>query len=102
MRTGALLFSFALAGAVVARVGEASLGAHQVAFRLFFLALVLDAIVIAGQIIVGRALGAGDAEGAYGVAVRMIFWSVAVGAVFAAALLLSGGLIPRCSPTMRR
>ncbi|MDP9458523.1 MAG: MATE family efflux transporter [Actinobacteria bacterium] len=95
VRTAALLLSFALAGAVVARVGEASLGAHQVAFQLFlFLALVLDAIAIAGQIIVGRALGAGDAEGAYGAAGRMIFWSVALGALFAVALLVSGDALP--------
>ena len=95
VRTGALLLSFALAGAVVARIGTAQLGAHQVAFQLFvFLALVLDAIAIAGQIIVGRALGAGDAQGAYGAARRMIFWSVAVGALFAAALFLTGDLIP--------
>ena len=40
------------------------LAAHQIAFQLFgFLALVLDAIAIAGQVIVGRALGAGDADG---------------------------------------
>ena len=96
VRTGGLLFSFALAGAVVARIGMASLGAHQVAFQLFvFLALVLDAVAIAGQIIVGRALGAGDAEGAYGAGRRMLFWSVAVGALFAVALLVSGGLIPQ-------
>ena len=95
VRTGALLVSFALAGAVAARIGTAPLGAHQVAFQLFvFIALVLDAIAIAGQIIVGRMLGAGDAEGAYGAARRMIFWSVAVGFLFAAALLLSGDLIP--------
>ena len=94
VRTAALLLSFALAGAVVARIGEASLGAHQVAFQLFLaLALVLDAIAIAGQIIVGRALGAGDAEGAYGAA-RMIFWSVAVGCLFAVALLVSGDAFP--------
>ena len=32
--------------------------AHQIAFQLFvFLALVLDAVAIAGQVIVGRALG---------------------------------------------
>jgi Na+-driven multidrug efflux pump len=38
--------------------------AHQVAFGLFvFFALVLDAIAIAGQILVGRFLGAGDAQG---------------------------------------
>ena len=96
VRTGALLASFALASAVVARMGEAPLAAHQVAFQLFiFLALVLDAIAIAGQIMVGRSLGAGDAEGAYAAAVRMIFWSVAGGALFAAALLAGTGVIPR-------
>jgi len=96
VRTGALLLSFALASAVVARMGEAPLAAHQVAFQLFvFLALVLDAIAIAGQIMVGRSLGAGDAAGAYAAAVRMIFWSVAVGALFAAGLLVGTGLIPR-------
>ena len=96
VRTGALLLSFALASAVVARMGEAPLAAHQVAFGLFiFLALVLDAIAIAGQILVGRSLGAGDADGAYAAARRMIFWSVAVGGVFCLALLAGKGVIPR-------
>ena len=95
VRTGALLLSFALASAVVARTGEASLGAHQVAFQLFvFLALVLDAIAIAGQIMVGRALGASDATGAYEAARRMILWSVAIGVIFAAALLAGTTAIP--------
>ena len=54
VRTGALLGSFLVASAVLARIGEASLGAHQIAFQLFvFLALVLDAIAIAGQVLVG-------------------------------------------------
>ena len=69
VRTGALLGSFLVASAVLARIGEASLGAHQIAFQLFvFLALVLDAIAIAGQVIVGRSLGAGDADRAYAAA----------------------------------
>jgi Na+-driven multidrug efflux pump len=64
VRTGALLLSFALASAVVARIGEAPLVAHQFAFGLFvFFALVLDAIAISGQILVGRFLGAGDLRG---------------------------------------
>lgn len=96
VRTGALLLSFMLAGAVVARMGEASLAAHQVAFGLFlFLALVLDAVAIAGQILVGRLLGAGDAEGAHTAARRMIFWSVVVGCAFCVALLAGTGTIPR-------
>ena len=37
-----------------------------------FLALVLDAIAIAGQVLVGRLLGAGDADGALAAARRMI------------------------------
>ncbi len=63
IRTAALLGSFIVASAVCARFGSASLAAHQIAFQLFvFLALVLDAIAIAGQVIVGRMLGAGDGD----------------------------------------
>ncbi len=80
VRTTALLASFLVASAVLARVGAASLGAHQIAFQLFiFLALVLDAIAIAGQVMVGRMLGAGDPDGARAASVRMIGWSVVVG-----------------------
>ena len=54
VRTTALLGAFTLAGAVIARSGDASLAAHQVAFQLWiFLAFVLDAIAIAGQALVG-------------------------------------------------
>jgi putative MATE family efflux protein len=96
LRTAALYASFLLASAVVARIGDESLGAHQIAFQLFvFLALVLDAIAIAGQVIVGRSLGAGDAAGAYEAALRMIGWSVAVGAVFALVLLALIDVLPR-------
>jgi Na+-driven multidrug efflux pump len=85
-----------LASAVAARMGEASLAAHQVAFGLFvFLALVLDAVAIAGQILVGRLLGAGDAGAAYSAARRMIFWSVVVGCAFSVVLLAGTGTIPR-------
>ena len=96
VRTVALMGSFVLAGAVAARIGDASLGAHQIAFQLWiFLALVLDAVAIAGQIIVGRELGAGRAERAYDASARMIWLSVALGTVFALALALGVDLIPQ-------
>ncbi len=96
VRTTALLASFLVAASVLARMGDAQLGAHQIAFQLFiFLALVLDAVAIAGQVIVGRMLGAGDAAGAYASAVRMIGWSVVVGAVFAVVLLPLSHAVPR-------
>jgi putative MATE family efflux protein len=96
VRTAALTGSFLVGSAVLARIGAASLGAHQIAFQLWvFLALVLDAIAIAGQVMVGRMLGAGDTEGARAAALRMIGWSVAIGALFGITLLALGSLVPR-------
>jgi putative MATE family efflux protein len=96
VRTTALYASFLVASAVLARIGEDSLAAHQIAFQLFvFLALVLDAIAIAGQVIVGRTLGAGDAEAAYAAARRMIEWAVVAGAAFGLVMLALIDVIPR-------
>jgi putative MATE family efflux protein len=96
VRTTALYASFLVAASVLARMGDAQIGAHQIAFQLFiFLALILDAVAIAGQVLVGRSLGAGDAEGAYDAAVRMIGWSIVVGALFAIVLLPLSHVLPR-------
>ena len=95
-RTAALIGAFLLAGAVVARFGDAELGAYQISFQLWlFLALVLDAIAIAGQIIVGQELGAGRSGPAYDASARMITLSVAAGGMFAVLLLLLGDVLPR-------
>jgi putative MATE family efflux protein len=96
VRTSALLASFLVASAVLARIGEASLGAHQIAFQLWtFLALVLDAVAIAGQVMIGRMLGAGDASGARAAAIRMIGWSTVLGTAFGLALLGLEDVLPR-------
>jgi putative MATE family efflux protein len=96
VRTAALYASFLVAASVCARMGDAQLGAHQIASQLFFLlALILDAVAIAGQVIVGRMLGAEDGDGAYAAAMRMIVWSLVVGAVFAIVLLPLGHVVPR-------
>ena len=96
IRTTALMGSFVLAGAVATRFGDAAIAAHQVAFQLWiFLALVIDAVAIAGQIIVGRELGAGRREEAYGASERMIWLSVALGGVFTVTMLVLAGVLPR-------
>jgi putative MATE family efflux protein len=96
VRTVALYASFLVAASICVRIGDAQIGAHQIAFELFvFLALLLDAIAIAGQVIVGRLLGGGDAEGAYGAAERMIGWGVVVGGVFAVVLFPLLHVVPR-------
>jgi putative MATE family efflux protein len=96
IRTFALISAFVLAGAVVARFGDAELAAYQISFQLFlFLALALDAIAIAGQILVGRELGAGRPERAYAASVRMISLSVVTGGAFAVALLALSDVLPQ-------
>jgi putative MATE family efflux protein len=96
VRTAALYASFLLAGAAAARFGDASIGAHQIAFQLWvFLALLLDAIAIAGQVLVGRMLGAGDADGAFAASARMIALTVYLGFGFAALMLAFEDVLPR-------
>ncbi|MBA2297098.1 MAG: MATE family efflux transporter, partial [Actinobacteria bacterium] len=95
VRTAALMAAFTLAGALVTRFGDASIAAHQIAFQLWlFLALVLDAIAIAGQVLVGRGLGAGDTERAYDASARMIWLAVYAGVIFSAILVALGGVLP--------
>jgi putative MATE family efflux protein len=96
IRTAALMSAFALAGAVVTRFGDASIAAHQIAFQLWlFLALALDAVAIAGQVLVGRALGAGERERAFDASARMIWLAVYAGVAFAIGLLVLEPVLPR-------
>jgi putative MATE family efflux protein len=100
VRTAALLAAFTVAGAVLARTGDDALAAHLIAFQLFTLiALVLDAIAIAGQVIVGRTLGAGDIAQAWAAAQRMIGWSLIVGLGWTALLLAGSHVLPRAFST---
>jgi putative MATE family efflux protein len=87
LRAAVLQFSFLAAAAVAARIGTASLAAHQIALQLWlFLALVLDAYAIAAQTLVGHALGAGRPDEARATARRVIAWGLGTG-------LLVGGLL---------
>lgn len=96
VRSAALLAAFATASAVLARVGEASLAAHLIAFQLFvFAALVLDAVAIAAQVLVGRALGAEDADGARAAGWRVILWAFVAGCLFGALLFALRDVVPR-------
>jgi putative MATE family efflux protein len=96
LRTTALMSSFVLAGAVATRFGDASIAAHQIAFQLFILlALVLDSVAIAGQIIVGQELGAGRRERAYAASTRMVWIAVAAGGLFSLAMLALADVLPR-------
>ena len=94
IRTGSLLAAFLAATAIASRIGDDDVAAHQIAFQMFlFLGLSLDALAIAGQAMVGRFLGADDANEARVAARRMIEWGVAVGVVFGVLLLILRPLV---------
>jgi putative MATE family efflux protein len=96
VRTASLYGAFIVSSAVLARVNSWSLAAHQIGMQVFnLLALVLDAIAIAGQVIVGRNLGAGDGEAAWASAKRMIELSVLGGFGIGVTLMALRGVIPR-------
>ncbi|MFG2789029.1 MATE family efflux transporter [Streptomyces sp. NPDC048419] len=82
VRTLSLRAILMIATAVAARLGDADIAAHQIILSLWsLLAFALDAIAIAGQAIIGRYLGAGDAQGARDACRRMVEWGLAVGVV---------------------
>ena len=95
VRTASLFAAFLLAGAILARIGAPSLAAHQVAFQLWnFLALALDALAIAAQVLVSHQLAVAEVGRARALALRTLGWSIVVGCVFAAVLLALGGVLP--------
>jgi putative MATE family efflux protein len=96
LRTLSIQGCFLSAAAVAARFGSAELGAHQVALQLFFfLTLLLDAVAVAAQSLVGAALGAGQVDEARATARTVTWVGAGTGAVFALLLFLGADTVPR-------
>ena len=94
VRTASLLLALLTATAVAARIGDADVAAHQIAFQIWwFFALALDAIAIAGQAMIGRFLGAEHAHDARAAARRMLEWGLVGG-------LLVGALVAALRPVL--
>jgi putative MATE family efflux protein len=95
IRGAAFQACFVSATAVASRFGVASVGAHQIALQLwFFSALVLDAVAIAAQSLVGAALGASDGALARDVARRVTIAGGVAGVAFAVLALAGSGVVP--------
>ncbi|MEV4944487.1 MATE family efflux transporter [Streptomyces sp. NPDC053755] len=90
VRTLSLRAVLLIATAVAARLGDAEVAAHQIILSLWSLmAFALDAIAIAGQAIIGRYLGADDADGARQVCRRMVQWGVVSGVALGALIVIA-------------
>ncbi|MFF2779607.1 MATE family efflux transporter [Streptomyces sp. NPDC058052] len=90
VRTLSLRAVLMIATAVAARLGDTEVAAHQIIISLWnLMAFALDAIAIAGQAIIGRYLGADDADGARQVCRRMVLWGVVSGVVLGLLLVVA-------------
>ncbi|MDN4613621.1 MATE family efflux transporter [Leifsonia sp. F6_8S_P_1B] len=86
LRTASLRAAILLAVFAATRLGPDELAAFQVTMTVFStLAFALDALAIAAQALVGKGLGAGDAEGVRAVLRRCLEWGVGAGVVLGAA-----------------
>lgn len=95
MRTAALRGGITVTVAVAARIGEADLAAHEIAFQIWsVLALSLDAVAIAAQAMIGHALGAGDPAEARRLGDRMIQWGWWGGVAMAAIVFVLVPVLP--------
>ncbi len=96
LRTLSLRIALVATTVVATQAGTASLAATQIAFAVFStLAFVLDALAIAGQAMLGKALGSGDAHGARVVTQRLTRWGLLLGAAVGALLLAVSWVLGR-------
>jgi putative MATE family efflux protein len=95
VRTLALRAVLLLTTWVAASLGDVTLAAHQVAMTIWsFLAFALDALAIAAQAIVGRALGAGDRQGVREAMGTMTRWGAWGGLGVGLVVVALHGVIP--------
>lgn len=96
VRTAALRASLLVTTAVAAGFGTVALAAHQITLEIWNLcALALDAVAIAGQALIGRYLGAGDAQAARIVGDRMLWWGAGAGVAMGTIVVAGHGVLPR-------
>jgi putative MATE family efflux protein len=95
-RTAFLLAALAMATAAASRVGTVELAGHQIAAQLFlFLAIAVDMFKVAGQSLVGHALGAGRPAEARDVVDHLYGWAWRVGLLLTVVTLVSAPVLPR-------
>jgi len=96
LRTFALIGTMTLATAVATRVGTAEVAAHQVAVQLWLLlALVVDAVAVAAQALVGRYRGEGNDAALRVMTDRLLLWGVATGVLLTVLFLALAPWLPR-------
>jgi putative MATE family efflux protein len=95
-RTAFLLAALAVATAAASEVGTSELAGHQIAAQLFlFLAIAVDMFKVAGQSLVGHALGAERPAEAEDVVRHLYGWAWRAGALLTVVTLVLSPILPR-------
>lgn len=96
VRTAAFFITFTVAASVAARIGDATLAAHQIGAQIWtFCALFLDSTAIAAQALIGRLLGAGQVDAALALARRLLAAGALLGVAFGLVLAAGYLVVPR-------
>jgi Na+-driven multidrug efflux pump len=96
LRTLALQAALFTGSRMAASFGTTSLAAHQVGWQLWtFSALLLDSLAIAGQALVGKTLGAGQADHAQSIGNRLCRWGLGLGTIFCFGFLILQDFLPK-------
>jgi putative MATE family efflux protein len=95
VRTLALDAVLLAATAIAARLGPSDLAAQQVVLQVWILlALSMDCLAVAGQILVGEATGRDDLAAVRAVGRRVLLWTLGAGAALGALTLGLAGPLP--------
>jgi len=96
IRTGGLVLGLLAISAAAARIDATTAAAYQVLYQtMLLLSFLMDGLAIAGQAMVGTALGAGDEDEARATGRVVLAWGAVGGAVLALVLAISAGVLPR-------
>lgn len=89
VRTAMLLIAFTVAAARATRIGAEQIAAHQIVMQVWLLAAMLaDAFAIAGQAMVGAAVGSHSRSRIDGISTRLVGWGALEGLLLALLFLL--------------
>ena len=95
IRTAALVGVLVLSTAVAARISAPTVAGHQIGLTLFtFLALLVDALAITAQAMIGTRLGASDVDGALVIARRLLRIGAGTGLAIGAVVAASAPFLP--------
>lgn len=94
IRTLTLRAAILITVLVATNLGDVALAAHQIVFSIWGLvAFALDALAIAAQALIGRGLGARDADGVRALTRRTLWWGTLAGAGIGLVVAVSGPLV---------